>query len=185
MRRFLLLTPLLLLALFTVPAFAVGKCERIIATGSPDAPPYLWRNPQDPTHLIGANADVFKQVAQEMGLKVEFLFAGNRRQAMDEVRSGRMDMLVDAPLLASELESLDYIHPPIIQILSADGSPADNSGLYLALSFNSACNEPWLRGQLAKKMTEFAASGRSAEAVERHRALWQTQSLTPAGAPDQ
>ena len=32
--------------------------------------------------------------------------------------------------------------------------PVDQPGLYLAVSHNSACNDPWLRGQLAKKMTE-------------------------------
>jgi hypothetical protein len=28
--------------------------------------------------------------------------------------------------------------------------PVDQPGLYLAISHNSACNDPWLRGQLAK-----------------------------------
>lgn len=186
----LLLSILLLLTVCAAPVFAVGKCERLIATGSPDAPPYLWRNPQDPKHLMGANADLFKQAAQEMGVKVEVLYAGNRSQAMDEVRSGRMDVLVDAPLLESELESLDYIHPAITQTLPSDALqtdslPANNSGLYLALSFNSACNEPWLRGQLAKKMTELAASGRSADAVKRNLELWQAQTPSPAAVPNQ
>ncbi|MDB5980506.1 MAG: hypothetical protein JWQ69_1521 [Pseudomonas sp.] len=195
-----LLTPLLLSTLFASPAFAVGKCERLIVTGSPDAPPYLWRDPQDPKHLMGANADLLKQATQEIGVKVEVLYAGKRSQAMDEVRSGRMDMLVDAPLLESELESLDYIHPAIIQTsslpaeivaqplplnsLPIDSLPVDKAGLYLALSFNSACNDPWLRGQLTKKMTELAASGRLAAAVTRNLELWKAQLLTPAAVPN-
>jgi hypothetical protein len=108
---------------------------------------------------------------------------------MDEVRSGRMDLLIDAPLLESELESLDYIHPAIVQTLPpdallTDSLPANDRGLYLALSFNSACNETWLRGQLAKKMTELAASGRSADAVKRNLELWQAQIPTPAAVPN-
>jgi hypothetical protein len=89
------------------------------------------------------------------------------------------------------LESLDYIHPAIMQTLPPDGASTDavpatsNGGLYLALSFNSACNEPWLRGQLAKKMTELAASGRSADAVKRNLALWQAQSSSPVAVPNQ
>ncbi|WP_349970859.1 transporter substrate-binding domain-containing protein [Pseudomonas caspiana] len=250
-------------------AMAGGKCERLIVTGSPDAPPYLWRDPQDPKHLMGASADLFKQAAQELGIKVEVLFAGKRSQALEEVRSGRMDMLVDAPLNQAELEALDYIHPPLIQNevmvwtrhdqalpmdtladlqghkgaaserirltqafdaavkarltlerlpnlteafqklmlgqvdyvlasrypgtamvqtlglakdLVARPQPLDQPGLYLALSFNSACNDPWLRGQLAKKMTESAASDLSGEAVKRNLEIWKAQLLHPASA---
>lgn len=252
-------------------AMAAGKCERLIVTGSPDAPPYLWRDPQDPRHLMGASADLFKQVAHELGIKVEVLYAGKRSQALEEVRSGRMDMLVDAPLSQAELEALDYIHPPLIQNeimvwtrhdqalpldtladlhghtgaaserirmtqafdaavkaqltlerlpnlteafqklmlrqvdyvlasrypgmamvqtlglikdLVARPQPVDQPGLYLALSFNSACNDPWLRGQLAKKMTESAASGLSGEAIKRNLETWKAQLLQPASAPN-
>ena len=261
----------LLIGLFAGPAvvLAAGKCERLIVTGSSDAPPYLWRDPQDPKHLMGASADLFKQAAQDIGIKVEVLYAGKRSQALDEVRSGRMDMLVDAPLNLTELEALDYIHPPLIkneimiwvrkdqalpltaladlqghqgaaserirptqaldavikahlnlerlpnltqafqklmlgqveyvlasrypgmamvqtlglaQDLIARPEPIDEPGLYLALSFNSACNDPWLRGQLAKKMAESAASGLSGAAVERNLEIWKAQLLQPASA---
>jgi ABC-type amino acid transport substrate-binding protein len=250
-------------------AFAAGKCERLIVTGSPDAPPYLWRDPQDPKHLIGASADLIKHVATELGVKVEVLYAGKRSQALDEVRTGRMDMLIDAPLSLAQLEALDYIHPPLIQNeimvwtrqvqplplstvadlqghkgaaserirltqkfeslvkaqltverlpnlteafqrlmlgqvdyvlaslypgtamvqtlgfandLIAKPVPLDRPGLYLALSFNSACNDGWLRGQLAKKMTESAASGLSDEAVKRNLDIWKAQLQQPVSA---
>lgn len=269
----LTLTSLVLnLAMLPALSLAAGKCDRLIITGSPDAPPYLWRDPQDPKHLMGANADLMKEAAQQMGLKVEILYAGKRSQALDEVRSGRMDILADAPLNSAELESLDFVHPPIVQneimvwtrkdqvvpfnqIADLHGhsgalsektritpsfaaaikehltverqpnltqtfqqllagkveyvlagryagmamaqalSPAgdlvaqpvalDKPGLYLALSFNSACNDPWLRGQLAKRMTELAASGRSAEAIKRNVELWKTQLQQPASAVQQ
>ena len=249
-----------------------GKCQRLIVTGSPDAPPYLWRDPQDPMHLMGANADMLKEAATQMGIKVELLFAGKRSQALEEVRSGRMDMLADTPLSTAELETLDFIHPPIAQNeimvwtrsghaqpfnaladlrghpgaisektrvtpgfataikehltlekqpnltqtfqklmlgqveyvlagryaggaltqtlgmakdLVAQPVPLDRPGLYLGLSFNSACNEPWLRGQLAKKMTELAASGRSSEAITRNLELWKAQLQQPSSATQQ
>ena len=85
-------------ALLPLAAQGAGKCERLVASGSPDAPPYLWRDPQDP----------------EIGVKVDILYAGKRSQALEEVRSGRMDLLVDAPLNVSELESLDYVHPALV-----------------------------------------------------------------------
>ncbi|MBV4523796.1 transporter substrate-binding domain-containing protein [Pseudomonas sp. SWRI74] len=267
-----------LLGLTLLPGLcaAAGKCERLVVTGSPDAPPYLWQDPQNPKHLIGASADLLQQVAGELGIKVELLYAGKRSQALDEVRSGRMDMLADASLTVSELESLDYIHPPLLENdylvwtrkdsplvynnvqdlhghpgamseksrvtsgfgtlaeqqltltrtpnltqafqklllgevefvlagrysgmamaqtlgmtndLIARAQPVDSPGLFLAVSHNSACNDPWLRGQLAKKMTELPASGLT-EAVllsniERWNAQLSQRQKQPVSAPKQ
>ncbi|TDV72065.1 ABC transporter substrate-binding protein [Pseudomonas sp. LP_7_YM] len=256
----------------SMSAFAAGSCDRLVVTGSPDAPPYLWRDPQDPRHLMGANADLLKEAATQIGVKVELLYAGKRGQALEEVRTGRMDLLADTPLNGTELESLDFIHPPItrneIMVWTRSGQtqpfnslmdlhghpgaisekvrvtpvfdaalkeqlsldrlpnltqafqklmlgqveyvlagrytggallqtlgmskdllaqplPLDRPGLYLALSFNSACNDSWLRGQLAKKMTELAASGRSSDAVTRNLELWKAQLQQPTGATNQ
>lgn len=259
----------LLLGVSMLPGagWAAGKCERLIVTGSPDAPPYLWRDPQDPRHLMGANADLLAQALKELGVSVEFLYAGKRSQAQEEVRSGRMDLLADAPLNAAWLDAVDYIHPaathndiviwvrstpevaiqtledlhgrtgavsqrtrltpafeseaaqhlqlqrmpgltPALQKLVlgevdyvlagrypgmvmaralglADTLQAlpvvvDRPGFHLALSFNSACNDPWLRGQLAKKMTESAASGLADEAIRRNLDVWKSQLQQPA-----
>lgn len=168
------------LALLPLLAQAAGKCERLIVTGSPDSPPYLWRDPADPSRLIGASADLFQQVAQELGIKAEVLYAGNRVQAMDEVRTGRMDMLLDAPLTADGRASLDYIYPPLVH--NDDWVWTD---LFLAVSHDSACNEPWLRGQLAQKMTELPASGLTEAAVQRNLERWKTQLQQPLSAPKQ
>jgi len=265
----------LLLGLTMLPALgnAAGKCERLIVTGSPDAPPYLWQDPKNPGKLIGASADLLQHVAGELGIKVELLFAGKRSQALDEVRSGRMDMLADAPLTVSELETLDYIHPPLLENdylvwtrknspliysdvqdlhghpgavseksrmtpafgtfadqqltlnrtpnltqafqklllgevefvlagrysgtaiaqtlnmandLVAHPQPIDKPGLYLAVSHNSACNDPWLRGQLAKKMTELPASGLTDAALQRNIERWKAQQQQqPVSTPKQ
>ncbi|MGF6203712.1 substrate-binding periplasmic protein [Pseudomonas laurylsulfatiphila] len=263
---------LLGLTLLPTLSFAAGKCERLVVTGSPDAPPYLWQDPQNPKHLIGASADLLQQVAGELGLKVELLYAGKRTQALDEVRSGRMDMLADATLTVSELETLDYIHPPLLENdylvwtrkdstlvyneaadlhghpgavsekarltpefstlaaqqltltrtsnltlafqklllgevefvlagrysgmataqtlgmagdLSARSQPVDKPGLFLAISHNSACNDPWLRGQLAKKMTELPASGLTEAVLMRNIERWKTQRSQPQQPPQQ
>ena len=85
---------------------AAGKCERLVATGSPDAPPYSRQDPKDPRHLIGANVDLLRQVAAELGVSVEVLHAGKRDQALEEVRSGRMDLLIDTPMQVEQLTAL-------------------------------------------------------------------------------
>lgn len=264
----------LVLAVVLLPsqAMAVGKCERLVVTGSPDAPPYLWRDPKDPKHLMGANADLLNQVAAELGVKVEILYSGKRSDALEEVRSGRMDMLIDAPLSVSELTAMDYVHPPLMQNeylvwtrhdspmayegladlherqgslsqkarltpefeaftkaqlkltpaqnltqafqklllgqvdyvlagrysgmamaqslgmsneLVTRGLPLDRPGLYLALSHNSACNDAWIRGQLAKKLTELPASGVSQAVLQRNIERWKAQMQAPLDAPKQ
>ena len=122
-----------LLGLTLLPglALAAGKCDRLVITGSPDAPPLLWRDPQDPTHLIGATADVLQQVGKDLGLKIDLLYGGKRSLALEEVRSGRMDILADAPLTLDALDSLDYIHPALVQtdylVWTRNGSTLDYS----------------------------------------------------------
>ncbi|SMF05012.1 MULTISPECIES: transporter substrate-binding domain-containing protein [unclassified Pseudomonas] len=257
-------------ALLAPGAMAAGKCERLVATGSPDAPPYSWQDPKDPKHLIGANVDLLQQVASELGVKVDVLSAGRRDQALEEVRSGRMDLLLDTPLQVGQLTALDYIHPPLqlneylvwtrhdaelafegpadlakyqgslserarltpafeafakahlklqpaqnltqafqklvlgqvdyvlagrysgmamtqslgmSNDLIARGLPVDRPGLYLAVSHNSACNDSWLRGQLAKKLTELPISGASEAVLQRNVERWKAQMQVPLDAP--
>src|SRR3989338_1117098 len=227
---------LLWLGFALLPGLAVaqGKCERLVATGNPEYPPYLWRDPQNPQQLIGANADLLKLIAEDLGLKVEVLYTGPWSRAQEEVRSGRVDLIAGAFLTLPRLETMDYIHPAFYQTPSVvwmrrgmgfpyvswedlrghtGGTLVDNSfgqtfdtfakanlsleqvpsltqafqklllgrtdyvlyerypglalagslgmqedldileppisseNLYLTLSHNSACNEPWLRGQ--------------------------------------
>ncbi|OPA86683.1 ABC transporter substrate-binding protein [Pseudomonas fluorescens] len=263
---------LLGLSLLPSLALAAGRCERLVITGSPDAPPLLWRDPQDPTHLIGATADVLQQVAKDLGVKIDLLYGGKRSMALDEVRSGRMDIFADAPLNHAELDNFDYIHPALMQTdymvwtrkdsalayatatdlqgfkgavserarlsrefdtlaerhltlqrfptltpafqklllgevdyvlagrysgmamaqtlgmsndLIARDMPIDQPGLYLAISHNSACNDPWLRGQLAKKMTELPGSGVTEAALQRNLERWKAQLQQPVGTPTQ
>ena len=61
--------------------------------------------------------------------------------------------------------------------------PVDRPGLYLALSHNSACNDSWLRGQLAKKLTELPISGASEAVLQRNVERWKAQLQVPADAP--
>ena len=260
-----------LLGLVFLPVLsqAAGKCERLIVTGSPDAPPYLWRDPADPAHLIGASADLLQHVAQDLGINIEVVYGGKRAEAQNEVRTGRMDMLLDAPLTLAGLTAQDYIHPPLVRndylVWTLKGSalaydtpadlhghkgalsdkarlteafdafaqrqltlerrsslaqafqalllgdveyvlagryaglatsqtlgitddvrahdqPVDQPGLFVAISHDSACNEPWLRGQLAQKMTELSASGLAEAALQRNLERWEAQLQQPVSA---
>lgn len=248
------------------PLMAAGKCERLIATGNPDQPPYLWRDPQEPQHLVGASADLLKELGTALGVKIEVIDAGKRSVAEADAVSGRVDLLAGSYLTAERLEQFDFIHPAYLEVpvhvwvrrdqarqyasltdlashrglavgaggfaaplvaqvealklkrtakaeealqqlqqgkvdylllerhagqalaerLKLAGSlqalePALGSEpLYLALSHDSACNDPWLRGQLAKKMTEFVAADLPQTLLQRNRERWKQQPRQPA-----
>lgn len=110
--------------------YAAGKCERLVATGDPDYPPFLWRDPQHPDRLIGAAADLLMQMAQPLELTVDLLYAGSRDQATEEVISGRMDMLLGLNKDAVYLDQFDYIAPayaysPIVPAIRRDATVSD------------------------------------------------------------
>lgn len=253
-------------------AVAAGKCDRLVATGAADHPPFLWRDPQNPKRLVGANADLLRQIADSLGLKLDLLYTGDRSKALDEVRSGRVDVLVDAVLTSQRLGEMDFVHPAIVslqtvawvrnepgflysgrddlrgrkgvvvsagrfgsefdafakaslQLQSVTGAApalqrllagrsdyllherysliaaADVLGqleriqrlepalasrdMHLAISHDSACNDPWLRGQLARKMTELRAAGVPEQLIAHNLGVWKNQQLARSGAPQQ
>ena len=265
---------LLLCGLLLMPAVAVaaGKCERLIATGNPEYPPYLWRDPQNPQQLIGANADLLQHLAKELGVVVDIIYTGPWSRAQDEVRTGRVDLIAGAFLTLPRLGVMDYVHPAFYYTssvvwvhrgaefpyagwedlrnrtggslvnnsfgqqfdafaksnLSLEGvssltqafqklllgrtdyvlyerypgqaladslgiqddllvldPPISSEGLFLTLSHNSACNDAWLRGMLAKKMTEAVASGLPEALLQRNLQRWKEQQPTSTGDAEQ
>ncbi|WP_375739620.1 substrate-binding periplasmic protein [Pseudomonas boanensis] len=270
-RRLQLASLLVFLSFLPGLTTAAGKCERLVATGNPEYPPYLWRDPQDPQHLIGTNADLLKQIGKELGLKVDVIYTGSWSKAQDEVRTGRVDLFAGAFLTIPRLETMDYVHPAFLQTQSVvwvkrdrafplgtwddlrgrNGSklikssfgesfdrfakenlilepipnltqayqqllldrtdyvlyerarglaladtlgmaddlvalepPISSEGLYLTLSHNSACNDPWLRGQLAKKMTELVAAGVPKALLERNLERWKASQMQPVSTSE-
>lgn len=247
-----------------------GKCDRLVATGDADNPPFLWRDPQNPKRLIGANADLLKRIAESLDLKLDMLYAGDAGKALDEVRSGRMDVLADATLSVEKLTQFDFIHPSITaletsawvrndpgflyasrqDLIGRSGSyvaktefdgrfsayakqhldlatapnlaeamqhllggkvdyvlherysavaqagplgllnevqrlePAVSTrGMHLAVAHDSACNGPWLRGQLAVKMTELREAGVPGQLLADNLERWRQQQSTPVSTP--
>lgn len=263
---------LLVLCLLPVLAVAAERCERIVATGNPEYPPYLWRDPHNPQQLIGANADLLARIASEIGVRIDVIYTGPWSRAQEEVRNGRIDLVAGAFLTLPRLETMDFVHPamfvtpsvvwvrhgssfaystwrdlrghlggtlvnnsfgqefdryakdnltletvpsltqayqklmlerteyvlyelyPGLALAESMGMtdavqplepPISSEGLYLALSQRSACNEPWLRGQLAKKMTELTAAGVPETLLQRNLERWRSQHPSPATVPNQ
>lgn len=246
---------------------AAGSCERLVATGIDDYPPYLWRDPQNPQRLIGANADLLARIGKEIGVEIELIHSGTWAEAQEDVRSGRIDLLAGALMSLPGLASMDYVYPPLFNTVSVVWMSADrpftfngwddllgrrgaiqadsrfgptfdsfsasslqlqevptlaealqllqqnqadyvlhqryparalvaqlgladqlqavapaifSEGLYLAVSHNSACNDAWLRGQLAVIMNELAAAGVPQQLLQSNLERWEAEHARPA-----
>ena len=106
-----LLVFIALMGVLAVEASAAPSCEKLIATGTPDYPPYLWRDPSNPRKLIGADADLLRQIGEQIGVKVEVIHAGTKDEAEEDVRAGRADLLLTTRMNLTQLEQMDYVHP--------------------------------------------------------------------------
>ena len=258
--KFALVT--LLLASPLAASAAASKCDRLIATGGADNPPFLWRDPQNPKRLVGANADLLKRIADSLDLKLDLLYTGDAEQALEEVTSGRMDVLADASPTLQKLTQLDFIHPSItkletsawvrsdpgflyasrddlsgrtgnyiveaelgdelrayakdhlvldtapnldqamqrllggnidyvlherysavaqlgplglLDVVQRLERPVSSRGMHLAVAHDSACNGPWLRGQLAVKMTELQEANVPEQLLAENIERWRQQ----------
>ncbi|WP_028633800.1 substrate-binding periplasmic protein [Pseudomonas parafulva] len=110
-RVMLLLSCLALLPGFVVPA---ERCQRLSATGNPEYPPYLWRNPANPQQLIGANADLVKHLAERLGLEIDVVYGGPWSRAQEEVRTGRIDLLAGYFITDAREQQMDFVLPPFL-----------------------------------------------------------------------
>lgn len=109
---FMSLTAALLLNCGT--ALSETACDHLTATGNAEYPPYLWRDPHNPQQLIGANADLIKHLGTLLGLQIDVVYGGPWSRAQEEVRSGRVDMLVGYFLTTERERTLDFVKPPFL-----------------------------------------------------------------------
>jgi len=107
---------LLLLCVFLLPmgVGAQAACQHLTATGNPEYPPYLWRDPHNPQQLIGANADLLKHLGKQLGLEVEVIYGGPWSRAQEEVRTGRIDLLAGYFLTQARTHLMDFISPAFL-----------------------------------------------------------------------
>jgi polar amino acid transport system substrate-binding protein len=248
---------------------AAERCRHLMATGNPEYPPYLWRSPQNPDRLVGANADLLEEIGKQLGIQIDVVYSGPWSRAQEEARTGHVDLIAGAFLTVPRLGAMDYVHPAFYttanvvwvnkkqrfdyrgwgdlhgrrgatlvnnsfgqefdafarQDLSIEGvasvtqafrmlslgradyvlyelypglavaetldmeddvepldPPVSSEALFLTLSHASPCNEPWLRGQLAIKMTELTAAGLPQTLLKRNLERWKAQQPA-AGAP--
>lgn len=93
-------------------ASASDQCKRMIVSGNPEYPPYLWRDPDDDTHLIGAAADLMQMVAKDLGITIEVRYVGPWARVQEETKLGHVDMIAGAFFTLPRLDYMDYMYPP-------------------------------------------------------------------------
>ncbi len=93
-------------------AQAPATCTRLLASGNPQYPPYLWRDPDDPEQLIGANHDLLQWLSKEIGLPIEVRYVGPWSRVQEDARSGRIDLIAGAFFTLARTEYMDYTYPP-------------------------------------------------------------------------
>lgn len=110
--RLLVLLAGLLLAAGAQAFHPTGSCSKLVASGNPQYPPYLWRDPASPEQLIGANQELLQWLSQEIGLPIEVRYVGPWSRVQEEARAGRIDMIAGAFFTLPRTEYMDYVYPP-------------------------------------------------------------------------
>lgn len=104
---------LLLGVLLGLPSLANAACTRLVASGNPEYPPFLWQDPKNDSKLIGANAELMQLVAREIGIPIEVRYAGPWGRVQESARNGRIDLIAGAFLTQPRLTYLRYLQPAI------------------------------------------------------------------------
>lgn len=126
-RRRIALQALFVLAL-AWPA-AGSACTQLIASGNPEYPPYLWRDPDDDSRLIGANAELMQWLGREIGIPVQVQYSGPWGRVQEETRLGHLDMIAGAFFTLPRTEYMDYFHPAFNETRSVIWTRSDNTAM--------------------------------------------------------
>ena len=106
--------PVLLLgALLGLPAAVDAACTRLVASGNPEYPPFLWQDPNNDSKLIGTNAELMQMVSREIGIPIEVRYVGPWGRVQESARNGRVDLIAGAFLTQPRLAYLRYLQPVI------------------------------------------------------------------------
>lgn len=90
------------------------ECKKLVATGNPEYPPYLFREHHESNRLIGANSEIIKLIAKKLNIEIDVVYTGPWSRAQKEVREGRIDLIAGAFFTMPRAQYMDYIHPAFL-----------------------------------------------------------------------
>ena len=184
---------ILLTLLASSQALAQEACAALLASGNPQYPPYLWRDPADESRLIGANADLMQLLAKEIGVPIEVRYAGPWGRVQEETRAGRLDLIAGAFWTSPRTEYMDYFHPPFRDTRSViwvrDKAKTsytrrdDLIGLQGVTVINNSFGEDFDRfAKQSLKMTQVASLEQAIQMLRRSRADYMIYEDSPGQA---
>lgn len=188
---------LALLTLLSAPAAWAAEalaCKQLLASGNPQYPPYLWRDPQDESRLIGANADLLQLLARELELPIEVRYSGPWGRVQEEARTGHIDLVAGAFFTLPRTEYMDYFFPAFRETRSvvwtrAGGKPAnyrrwsDLTGLQGVTVINNSFGEEFDRyAKETLKISQVASLEQAIQMLQRSRADYLVYEDGPAAA---
>ncbi|NIY75798.1 transporter substrate-binding domain-containing protein [Thalassospira sp. HF15] len=95
---------------FVSDADSPRDCSRLVASGNPDYPPYLWVA-RDGETLKGAAAEFIKRVGEIAGVEIDVIYSGNWGRVQQHMRDGTIDLIAGAFLTLPRLDYMDYFYP--------------------------------------------------------------------------
>jgi polar amino acid transport system substrate-binding protein len=101
------------------PDGPIPGCREMVASGNPQYPPYLWRDPADDTRLMGAAAELTQWLAREIGVPIQIRHIGPWGRVQAEARAGNVDLVAGAFFTLPRTEYLDYFYPAFRETRSA------------------------------------------------------------------
>ena len=110
-------------------AHADEACKQLVASGNPEYPPYLWRDPEDDSRLVGANTELMQWLGKEIGVPVDVRYSGPWGRVQEEVRLGHVDLIAGAFFTVPRTEYMDYFYPAFQETRSAIWTRGDNKAV--------------------------------------------------------
>ncbi len=174
-------------------AWSQEACTTMLASGNPQYPPYLWRDPADENRLIGANADLMQLLAKEIGIPIELRYVGPWGRVQEEARAGRIDLIAGAFWTGPRTEYMDYFHPPFHDTRSVIWVRTNSKinytrwhdliGLQGVTVINNSFGEAFDRfSKQSLKMTQVASLEQAIQMLRRSRADYMIYEDSPGQA---
>jgi polar amino acid transport system substrate-binding protein len=191
--RLMAITLPLLLGGPQAQAQAQEACTALLASGNPQYPPYLWRDPADENRLIGANADLMQLLAKEIGVPIELRYVGPWGRVQEEARAGRIDLIAGAFWTGPRTEYMDYFHPSFRDTRSVIWVRANSKinytrwhdliGLQGVTVINNSFGEAFDRfAKQSLKITQVASLEQAIQMLKRSRADYMIYEDSPGQA---
>lgn len=174
-------------------ATSTSGCAQLVASGNPQYPPYLWRDPADEQKLLGANAELMQWLAKEIGIPIETRYVGPWGRVQEEARAGRIDLIAGAFFTLPRTEYMDYFHPAFRDTRSVVWTRADKALTYrrwndltphqgVTVINNSFGVEFDQYARQSLKVTQVATIEQAIQMLQRGRADYMIYEDSPAEA---